>query len=410
MTTNDNSNFPATRISLIERIQDLDGKIRRQALDEFAKSYRPALISFLVKCKKIGENEAEDIVQDFMLNKIMNGKVMELAGKKGRFRALLRTCLQNHLIDGIRKTGKEPTKNPLNLAERDFASPENSSPIDQAWAIAVFREALLFMKSNSEYWGVFLDRVLTQPPLPYDQIIERYEFDNPSQASNALMTAKRQFNRIMQDQIAKQTYLTDESTEADVRSDIEYLRHQLADSKLVEVVIESLKDIDEPKPPPKKLDSVFGDRLLFIDDSADANWVNTDAQALIKHLLNQPLNAIVPESNEVRSVAVALGIAGEESTNLETIERLKQHFNQNAKTGVDPLPHRINICMTFLCIACYLLAGGKLEKITSTRRLALAERLSQLTDKTWLPGQVTEACRNAVEFLNDSGRHQESGD
>ncbi|MEM9411351.1 MAG: hypothetical protein AAGA30_09575, partial [Planctomycetota bacterium] len=210
----EDSNFPLTRISLIERVKDVDGSIRRLALEEFAQSYRPALISFLVKCKRIREDTAEDIVHDFILNKIMNGKVMELAGQSGRFRSLLRTCLQNHLIDEIRKNKHRFASNSLDFNEGDPEHAGDTNPIDQAWAIALFREALIFMKIKSEYWGVFMDRVLTQPPLAYGQIIKRHGFENPSQASNALMTAKRQFNRIIEDLLAKQTYLTDKSSAA----------------------------------------------------------------------------------------------------------------------------------------------------------------------------------------------------
>ncbi|MEM9412633.1 MAG: PCI domain-containing protein [Planctomycetota bacterium] len=119
MGGNENSNFPLTRFSLIERVKDVDGRIRKLALEEFAQSYQPALISFLVKCKDIRENEAEDIVQDFILDKIISGKVMELAGRKGRFRSLLRACLQNHLIDQVRKNKRELSQSPLLDDESD---------------------------------------------------------------------------------------------------------------------------------------------------------------------------------------------------------------------------------------------------------------------------------------------------
>ena len=92
LSSKDHYNFPLTRLSLIERAHDVDGAIREKALQEFISSYRPSLIDFLVRCKEVDVVEAEDVVQDFLLNKIMNGKVLQLAGKKGRFRSLLRAC------------------------------------------------------------------------------------------------------------------------------------------------------------------------------------------------------------------------------------------------------------------------------------------------------------------------------
>ncbi|MEM9412632.1 MAG: hypothetical protein AAGA30_16080 [Planctomycetota bacterium] len=259
------------------------------------------------------------------------------------------------------------------------------------------------MQNNSEYWGVFFDRVLTQPPVSYEQIIQRHEFGNPAKASNALMTAKRQFNRIIEDLLAKQTYLTDESTNADLQADIDYLRHQLANSKLVGIVIESIANSDKTGGITGQThDSAICDRLLFIDDSADANWEKSDATALIGHLLAQPSNTVAPELRFDRTLAETLGISKQGEQSLTDIHRLKQYFNQNAKTGVDALPQVINVSMTFLCIASYRLAGGDREEVTSTSCRILAERFVQMSDKSWLPTQVKAIYQRAAILLGEN--------
>ena len=389
----ENADFPLTRISLIERVQDVDGSIRRGALEEFAESYRPALISFLVKCKNVNVGDAEDIVHDFMLNKILNGRVLELAGKKGRFRSLLRACLQNYLVDQIRKNKRDPA---LTTLESDDCKSDNSSPIDQVWAIALFREALMSMQAASEYWGIFKDRILTQPPIAYEQIIKTHGFDNPTKASNALVTAKRQFNRIIEDLIAKQSYLTDESTEEDLQIEIEYLRSQLADSNLVEMAIDSLASKQVTGASAETLsDTIAGGRLIFIDESADSNWQKSDTTALITHLLHQPVGKILDASDSKNTLMQSLL-----SNNLETLSALKKHFNNNAKTGDGSLPERINVTMTFACIAAYVVAGGAIEAITSTRREAMATRLSQLNDKEWIPLEIRRIFDEANELLS----------
>lgn len=392
----EDSDFPITRISLIERVKDIDGSIRRKALEEFAVSYRPALISFLVRCKSVNASDAEDIVHDFMLNKIMNGKVLELAGKKGRFRSLLRACLQNFLIDQIRKNQRESAHATLESVEWDGQSDNpNSSPIDQVWAIALFREALKSMQATSEYWGLFNDRVLTQPPIAYDQMIKKHGFENPNKASNALMTAKRQFNRIIEDLIAKQSYLADESTEEDLRREIEFLRSQLADSNLVGLAIESLeKDFKLDKAAAKLSDSLTGERLQFIDESADANWDKKDVAALINHMLHQPVNQFLAETDFSNSLQQVLA-----SDDHGTLCQLKEYFNQNAKTGKGSLPERINVTMTFVCIAAFVVQGGKLQAITSARQEAMIERLSQLNEKAWIPENLRRIIKNAIQIL-----------
>ncbi|MEM9409873.1 MAG: hypothetical protein AAGA30_02095 [Planctomycetota bacterium] len=109
----------------------------------------------------------------------------------------------------------------------------------------------------------------------------------------------------------------------------------------------------------------------------------------------------MPEIRNNELLRHALGLSGNCKPELTSIQRLKQYFNQNAKTGVDPLPQRINVTMTFLCIAAYLDAGGQREAITSTSRDALADRLNQLTVKNWLPEQVKVTCRRAVSILDE---------
>ena len=400
---NENSNFPLTRISLIERVRDVDGEIRKAALEEFVSGYRPALINFLIKCKQVDPESADDVVQDFLLNKIMNGKVMELAGNKGRFRSLLRACLQNHLIDAVRSKNRQRIQDeidPVELNELDTNQPDT---IDQVWAIAIFREALTSMQNESEYWSVFLDRVLTQPPLPYNQIIEKHGFENPGQASNALMTAKRQFNRILEGVVAKQSYLTDESSSDEVEKEIEFLRGQLLDSDLVGQIIATISDLENCKTDTtdSKMDhSIFGDRLVFVDETPDAQWSKSDIHSLLTHLFEQPVKDFIATDNSSGdTIGELIFKLNSEEGPCSRLQQLKEAFNRDAKTKRSKLPERINVTMTFATIAAFVLAGGEVEAITSMRRDVLISRLQQLTEKDWLPREITELCANSIHSL-----------
>lgn len=142
-------------------------------------------------------------MNDFILNKIIQGKVLDLANGEGRFRIVLRTCIKTFFIDDYRKKKRIPTMVAISTeleplgAKQPESEEDQIDPFDRVWAIAVFTNTLLQMKNESPHWGLFVDRVLTQPAKPYDQIIADYGFDSPKKASNALMTARRSFNRLL---------------------------------------------------------------------------------------------------------------------------------------------------------------------------------------------------------------------
>ena len=66
---------------------------------------------------------------------------------------------------------------------------------------------------RSAYWSVFDCRVVAPifdgvEALPYDQVVERFGFRSPTEASNALVTAKRMFVRALRAVVAE--YARDE--------------------------------------------------------------------------------------------------------------------------------------------------------------------------------------------------------
>jgi hypothetical protein len=95
------------------------------------------------------------------------------------------------------------------MEEVDAALPaaaEKSDVFDVAWGREVLREALRRMKANCEKWGrvdlweVFYGRVVGPafdgvPVVEYEALMPRFGWASASQASNALVTAKRMFER-----------------------------------------------------------------------------------------------------------------------------------------------------------------------------------------------------------------------
>ena len=103
-----------------------------------------------------------------------------------------------------------------------------------AWARSVISEALRQMQAECEssgrtdLWGVFQCRVVGPilegaPPVDYRELVERFGFQSPTQASNALTTAKRMYARALRSAVGE--YARDEH---EIESEIEELKGILA--------------------------------------------------------------------------------------------------------------------------------------------------------------------------------------
>src|SRR5262245_39089031 len=209
-TDNDDS-FPSTQWSLVDRAGAGDGVERQRALGDLLKRYLPALRAHLVVKKRIDRERAEDLLQGFVTNKVLEqGLIGRADPDKGRFRALLVTSLNHYVIDVFRHQRGTPPA--FSLGDSDHAQAGDSgSPsdvFDVAWARELLGEVLLRMRVECEksrrydIWGIFETRILgptldNATTLPYEQLVRRFGFRSPTQAANALVTAKRMFTRIL---------------------------------------------------------------------------------------------------------------------------------------------------------------------------------------------------------------------
>ena len=383
------ADFPPTRLSVIERIRKGDESARKEALGIFVEDYRPALIDFLVKAKRVDPADADDLVSDFILNKVMQGKVLQLANGQGRFRNALRTCIQRQLIDSVRKKNREPIASEA-APEAAVAGNDESDidPLDRVWATAIFTGALSQMKQDSPHWQLFVDRVLTQPPLDYSEIIERHGYKNPQKASNALMTAKRTFNRVLSAHIESQSSFGSASSESEVAAEAHLLRVLLDDTEMVRNALNALEEkpvstyhLSNP--------GTIGSSIVFMDTSADAAWEKADTATLFQHLLEQTLADIgmVDSANPALRLRDVLDL-NDHSVQRSDLVSLKEYFNRRGKSGNSDLPRRIDVAMTFALVSRFALTHGCVQDVTSMTESQLAKRVRQMSDKSWLPQEV----------------------
>ena len=71
--------FPATQWSLIERARQPDAQARHEALVHLLKQYLPALRAHLISEKRFAIERAEDLLQGFVADKIIEQNLLKHA-------------------------------------------------------------------------------------------------------------------------------------------------------------------------------------------------------------------------------------------------------------------------------------------------------------------------------------------
>jgi DNA-directed RNA polymerase specialized sigma24 family protein len=230
--------FSTTRWSLVRRAGDEEASSHRASLEELLRRYLPALRAHLVAIKRLDPHEADDLVQGFAQSKVLEGGLIARADReKGKFRTLLLTALDHYIADHYRRIGarKRCFERGVSAAVGPPGTAgEPADAFDVEWARATIDEALRRMQSECaakgrpEVWGVFEHRVLAETlggpaPLPYDEMVARFGFRSPAQASNVLMTAKRMFARALRSVLADYDRGDSDAIEAELRELLEIL-------------------------------------------------------------------------------------------------------------------------------------------------------------------------------------------
>ena len=215
--------FPLTSWGLVGRANREHGAGGREALGALLVRYQPALRARLVVERRIPPDVANDLLQGFITDRVIAQNLVARADReKGKFRTLLLTALDRHVVDQFRAaTARKRTSGRAPVPLEAAAGVRDPSPgatpgaaFDVEWAKQVIAEAVDRMRAEchaagrADLWGVFASRVLHvavdgAEPLPYDRLVERFGFATPVQAANALVTAKRMFARALRSVVAR---------------------------------------------------------------------------------------------------------------------------------------------------------------------------------------------------------------
>jgi RNA polymerase sigma-70 factor (ECF subfamily) len=207
--------LPSTHWSEIASASHNRQQKGREALGRLLTRYQPALLAHLGFKFRATEDAAQDLLQSFVAEKILENELLAQANPaRGRFRTFLLNALDNFVVSQRRKEQAQKRSPGADVLSVDELSPavepqHNDPPSDRTevfWAQAAIKAALQNMRSECEtsnrmdIWGVFEGRLLSavledSPETDYEELIQRFGFKSPSHAFNALNTAKRMFKR-----------------------------------------------------------------------------------------------------------------------------------------------------------------------------------------------------------------------
>lgn len=220
------SSFPTTRWSEIAAT-GLTGKDGEAAMSQFLHAYTPVLQRYLIRGAKMKPYMAEEIVQDFIADKVFLGKLLERADRKrGRFRSFLCKCLNHYVVSSYRAQSRQDPKRlsqydwkALRPSPKDEAAPDHV--FDVEWARHLLQLTLTRMETEcctagkAHVWSVFDDRFLN--PLlrggeatPYNELSERLGLKSAVSARERLCEAKRIFRRLLKSVISEYAASEDE--------------------------------------------------------------------------------------------------------------------------------------------------------------------------------------------------------
>lgn len=290
--------FPETRWSIIVNAADLDSPKRASALESLFESYLPVLRAHLILRRRIQEDQVNDFIQDFVLKKILEQNVVSKAdSERGKFRSFILKSLDNFVRDYFRANKMNHQLNEFESEIAESRSDEGKEPsvFETAWARQVFCTAVRRFQEecdregNSARWLLFSERLLSpvisgKDAEDYEQLARKCKFESPKHARNAMVGAKRAFDRSMRSVI--KDYVLDESL---IDSELEDLYLILKNSDVLEhAVAEFLPIQQDLQLTEESFQSirVTGVLEMTYKDRKPRIWTDTELAGMWKDILN----------------------------------------------------------------------------------------------------------------------------
>ena len=240
---NTDAQFPATNWNSVQAAALGADESRLAALGPLLADYLPVLRNYLLVHFHLDEHRADDFLQSFVLEKIIDRGILSQADRqRGRFRIFLVNALSHFVISEFRKLGAEKRRPnaaalPLEIiseAEMQNLVSHSQHQLDLAFARNLFSQAAgrmraeCFASGRTQLWKLFEARLLHPlqdgaPQLSTEVLMIQCGYRSREDLANALTTAKRMFARHFRSVVSN--YVADRK---DLDSEIRDLKDILA--------------------------------------------------------------------------------------------------------------------------------------------------------------------------------------
>ncbi len=226
-------------MSVLFDVAQQDQGLRRRQLERFALQYTQPLVTFLCRTKRLELEQAEEIVQDFWLAKLIQPPPEQTIAAKhlekmrenvstspGSFRRYLMRSIGYHFLDKMRRNKNAPAS--LDAMEGfDAVTEQDCQAFDAAWANSILRTCVnevhqeCFKNDQLEMWHLFcaqivLPKLWGTPPPGYAALATKFAFSDARSAANAVRTVIRKFQSHLKARVLD--YLPVEPSEESNRS------------------------------------------------------------------------------------------------------------------------------------------------------------------------------------------------
>jgi RNA polymerase sigma-70 factor (ECF subfamily) len=396
----DRDDLPTTHWTNVRRAGAEAPSGQRVALDELLRRYWPALVAHMVHRKRMPRDRAEDLVQSFIQEKVLERNLVQLADPgKGRFRTFLLTALDRYAIDRWRKESAAPPGAEL---PPDLGGPEPGPDVDDmAWAMTVLAEGVRRMraecdaKRRADLWEVFHERALAPlrgcEPVAYKLLAERMGLESDKQAANRFVIALEMFRRNVRAVLAEYAGDDAEAEARDLRQILSGARAELVD-RLRNQVWCDVPEITMSPSDESPADAGVLSRLL------DSPAPPADAAAQLRQALAAQLPLDL-EAGVKGPVPNSLGeLLHHPGPPPELLELAKDFAKDNRIDPESPLRREVATVLYYAAIAAALARCGR--RITRSDDDTLRRGFQWGCEQSWVDEATRQLLREGLRLLD----------
>jgi DNA-directed RNA polymerase specialized sigma24 family protein len=412
--TDDQDDANRTSWSAVRAVGDQSTGIRNAALSRLLTRYEPILNAHLVVKRGIKPEQASDLVQSFIQEKVLERRLIQSADpEKGKFRTFLLTSFDRFVIDRWRKTSREPRGvEPPELRARE----PGPDVFDMAWAMQVLVEALRRMqaectrKQRADLWGIFAGRILEvlrgASPVSYQILAERHGMTSAKQAANRYSIAEAMFRRNF-----AETLMDFGDGEAEIEAQQFRWVFSQAGSELVEKLRVQLWDC-LPELSARRAGLDRG-RLPLMAHLGTLPYTAGEPREMLRDSLSAPLSldttVLEPEiaekvgawieSQRVKPTTFA-NLFEHPRPLLDLLEFIKDYAKENRTDAESPMLREVSTVLYYVSISVALTRCG--QRITSHDDAGLRQGFQWVIDQVWVDENLRQLLHEGIQSLNES--------